>query len=341
MCRHKVVFEPVLAEAWGVRTRTLVAASLASIPPLFLLFLTTGAVFIPPDKFLAGGPYGVILYHIRLPAAIAAALIGSILAVSGAVMQMLYRNPLLDPYIAGTASGAAFGALLAYALALTGPGYLLLYQIPLAFSLAVAASLITLAVGRGDVYATIIGGVAVSYFFSAATTIALSYLSSKVPQIPPLAFWLFGYIDYVSYRIDAILSAAAAALTFVAIREARRIDLVAISDELAHVRRIRPDRYRLGWISAVSLTTALVVSQVGVVGFVGLMVPHLARMALRNGSATAVVPASAALGAPVLLASDALARGLLGFTVPVTAVTSIFAVPVVISVLYAGRRPQS
>jgi len=324
--------------------RNLVLFSLASLPPLFVLFLSTGAVFLTPDKLFAGGPYSVIVYGIRLPAAIAAALIGSILAVSGAVMQTLYRNPLLDPYITGTASGAAFGALLAYALAAVGlsPAYMLLYQVPLAFLFATAASIATLAAGRGRVYATVIGGVAVSYIFSAATTIGLSYLSSREPQIPPLAFWLFGYIDYVSYRADALLAVVAAGLIAAAVKEARRMDLVAISDELAHVRGIKPDRYRLFWISAISLSTALIVSQVGVVGFLGLMAPHMARMALKNGSATAVVPASAALGAPVLLASGALARGLLGFSVPVTAITSIFSAPIIIlALVHAGKRIDS
>jgi iron complex transport system permease protein len=324
-----------------MRTRTLIFLSLISLPPLLILFLSTGAVLLAPDKLSAGGPYSVIVYGIRLPAAIAAALIGSTLAVSGAVMQTLYRNPLLDPYITGTASGAAFGALLAYVLVIAGlsPAYMLLYQVPLAFLFAAAASVATLAVGRGNIYATVIGGVAVSYIFSAATTIGLSYLSSRLPQIPPLAFWLFGYIDYVSYKADALLAAATAGLIAAAVKEARRMDLVAISDELAHVRRIRPDRYRLLWISAISLSTALIVSQVGVVGFLGLMVPHMARMALRNGSATAVVPASAALGAPVLLASDALARGLLGFSIPVTAITSVLSAPVIILALaHAGKR---
>ncbi|MGC9118879.1 MAG: FecCD family ABC transporter permease [Thermoproteus sp.] len=324
-----------------MRTRTLIFLSLISLPPLLILFLSTGAVLLAPDKLFAGGPYSVIVYGIRLPAAIAAALIGSTLAVSGAVMQTLYRNPLLDPYITGTASGAAFGALLAYVLVIAGlsPAYMLLYQVPLAFLFAAAASVATLAVGRGNIYATVIGGVAVSYIFSAATTIGLSYLSSRLPQIPPLAFWLFGYIDYVSYKADALLAAATAGLIAAAVKEARRMDLVAISDELAHVRRVRPDRYRLLWISAISLSTALIVSQVGVVGFLGLMVPHMARMALRNGSATAVVPASAALGAPVLLASDALARGLLGFSIPVTAITSVLSAPVIILALaHAGKR---
>lgn len=322
-----------------MKPRTLILISFLSIPPLTILFLSTGAVLVPPDKLLAGGPYSVIVWGIRLPAAAAAALIGSILAVSGAVMQILYRNPLLDPYITGTASGAAFGALLAYLLAAAGQAYFFLYQVPLAFFFAAAASVVTLAVGRGNVYATVIAGVAVSYLFSAATTIGLSYLSSRVPQIPPLAFWLFGYIDYVPYRVDAVLAAMAAALTIAAVKEARRMDLIAISDEMAKVRRIRPDGYRLAWISAISLSTALIVSQVGVIGFVGLMVPHVARLALRNGSATAVIPASAALGAPVLLASDAVARGLLGFSVPVTAITSIFSVPVIILVLaHGGKR---
>lgn len=318
-----------------MRPKTLILISFLSTPPLIVLFLSTGAVFVAPDKFLAGGPYSIIVWEIRMPAAAAAALIGSVLAVSGAVMQILYRNPLLDPYIAGTASGAAFGALLAYLLAVADAGraYLLLYQVPLAFLFAVVASVVTLAVGRGNIYATVIAGVAISYLFSAATTIGLSYLSSRAPQVPPLVFWLFGYIDYVPYYVDVVLAAAAAALTAAAIKEARRMDLIAISDEMAKARRIRPDGYRLAWISAISLSTALVVSQVGVIGFVGLMVPHVARLALRNGSATVVVPASAALGAPVLLASDAVARGLLGFSTPVTAITSIFSVPVIILVL--------
>ncbi|CCC82605.1 FecCD family ABC transporter permease [Thermoproteus tenax] len=308
--------------------------SALATPPLFFAFLMTGSVFVPPNKFFDGN-YAVIVWYIRLPTAIAAALIGSILSMSGAVMQTLYRNPLLDPYIAGTASGAAFGALLAYALVAAGlsPVYLILYQVPLAFFFATTASITTLAIGRGDVYATVIGGVAVSYLFSAATTIGLSYLSSLMPQIPPVTFWLFGYIDYVGYRIDVVLAAIVALMTVFAIREARRMDLVAISDELAHVRRLRPNTYRALWIAMISLSVSFVVSQVGVIGFVGLMVPHIVKQMLGHSSAREVVPSSAAVGAPVLLASDILARGALGFSVPVTAITSIFSVPVILLVL--------
>lgn len=312
----------------------LVAASLALMIPTFLFFLSAGSVAVPLQVVLSpSGMYKVIVWDIRLPTALAAALIGAILAVSGAVMQLLYRNPLMDPYISGTASGAAFGAVLAYLIAVSQTPAFIFYQTALAFVFALAAGAVAVAVGRGGIYTTVVAGVAMSYLFSALATLTISYLSAKMPQIPPITFWLFGYIDYVDYVHVALFALATGAVVGLAYAHARRIDLVALSDEMAHVRGIEPRIYRLAWLAGISLATALIVSNVGVVGFVGLMVPHLARMILKNGSATALIPASAALGALALTFSGAVARGALGFTTPVTAVTSIMAIPIMILAL--------
>lgn len=324
-----------------MRAGLLALISLALLPPAFLLFLATGGLTLPLSAVLSpSGAYREIVLGIRLPTAIASALIGSMLAVSGAVMQLLYRNPLMDPYIAGTSSGAALGAVAAYlAASALGNAYLFFaYQAALAFALALAASALTVTFGRGNIYATVIAGVAISYLFSALTILALSYLARANPQLPPITFWLFGYLTYVDYKYDAVLAAAAAAVVGLAYLEARRIDLVAISDEISSVRGIRPSRYRLAWLIGISLATALVVAKVGVIGFVGFMVPHIARILLKNGSATALVPASAALGALTLTLSAAVSRGALGFEVPVTAITSLIAVPVMVLALSHARR---
>jgi iron complex transport system permease protein len=320
------------------------------VPLVILLFLSLvvalmyGEVYIPPATLIhPHGAYRVIIDDIRLPTVFAAAMIGVCLAISGAIMQMLLRNPLMDPYVSGTASGGAFGAVLAYFLLVFNmPFAFLVYASPImAFGFGLLSTFITMAIGRRTgVYGLVVGGVVVSFIFSAAVTILTTLISNRLPFVPSVAFWLQGQIAVVGWRGDAGLLALTVVITVLGLKHARRIDLVAISDEMSHARGVNPNSYRRLWVIVVSLVSGYIVSLVGIVGFVGIIVPHIVRRVL-GGSTTVLVPYSALLGAPILLLANTLSDGLLGTIIPVTAITSLVAAPIIVYVMVKGLAGHS
>ncbi|PSO07572.1 iron ABC transporter [Candidatus Marsarchaeota G2 archaeon BE_D] len=301
--------------------------------------LIYGEVYIPPSALLhPHGVYSIILERIRIPTVLAAATIGASLGVCGAVMQMLLRNPLMDPYVSGTASGGAFGAVLSYfLLAFNLPFAFLVYVSPLiAFAFALLSTFITIAIGkRTGVYGLVVGGVVVAFIFSSAVTILTTLISNRYPFVPSVTFWLQGQIVVVGWRRDIGLFALTAILVLLGLRHARRIDLVAISDEMSYARGINPNTYRYVWVILVSLVSGYIVSLVGIVGFVGIIVPHIVRRTL-GGSTTKLVPYSALLGSPILLLANILSSGILGTVIPVTAITSLAAAPIIVYVMVRG-----
>ncbi|MEM0120781.1 MAG: iron ABC transporter permease [Thermoprotei archaeon] len=303
------------------------------------LSLVYGEVYIPPTMLVhPTGAYTIILERIRLPTVLTAAAVGSSLAVCGAVMQMLLRNPLMDPYVSGTASGGAFGAVLSYfLLAFNLPFAYLIYVSPIvAFAFALLSTLITIAIGRRTgVYGLVVGGVVVAFIFSAAVTILTTLISNRYPFVPNVEFWLQGEITVVGWRGVIGLYALTALIVYLGVREARKIDLVAISDEMSYARGINPNTHRYLWVVLVSLVSGYIVSLVGIIGFVGIIVPHIVRRTM-GGSTTVLVPYSALLGSPILLLANILSSGLLGTIIPVTAITSLLAAPIIVYVMVRG-----
>ncbi|MCH1772228.1 MULTISPECIES: iron ABC transporter permease [Metallosphaera] len=306
---------------------------------IFFLALVLGEVYIPLSYvFHPSGAYGYILVQIRIPTVLASALVGSALAVSGAIMQLLLRNPLMDPYISGTASGGAFGAVLAYyLLAFNLPFSWIAYISPVvAFLFSMVSTTITLMIGRKTgVYGIVIGGVIVSYVFSSLISILLTYLQEKFPQVPPLNFWLLGEIEVVGWTYVIILLVLVLILGVLGTYTSRMIDLASISDELTFSKDVDPHRFRTAWILLISLTTGFIVSFAGIIGFVGIIVPHLVRRIV-SGSASQLVPYSLVLGSVIMMSSEIISNGALGFKIPLTAITSILASPIMIYVLVKG-----
>ncbi len=311
-----------------------------SLPLSFFLSLIYGQTYIPINEvFSPHGFYSIILFRIRLPTVIASALIGASLSIAGAIMQLLLRNPLMDPYVSGTASGGAFGAVLAYfLLTFNLPFSWIIYFSPLvAFIFSLLATLITLAIGkRTGVYGIIIGGVVVSYLFSSMLTMLIEAIEYKYPQVPPPLFWLLGEIQIVGYEYDEVLGVLVFLLVLLSYLESRKLDLVHISDELSYAKKINPNKYRTAWIIFLSVVVGIIVSQVGIIGFVGIIVPHIVRRTIGGNSST-LIPFSAVLGSSIMMLSNIIASGALGFVIPLTAITSVLASPIIIYVLVKGR----
>ncbi len=284
------------------------------------------------------GAYAYILFNIRLPTVIASALIGAILATSGAIMQLLLRNPLMDPYISGTASGGAFGAVLAYyLLAFNLPFSWIAYISPIiAFVFSLVSTLITLLIGRkSGVYGIMIGGVIVSYVFSSIISIMLTYLEERFPQVPPLTFWLLGEIEVVGWFDVVVLAILATVIGTLGIYDARMIDLASISDDLTVSKNVDPNKFRMLWVVLISVATGFIVSMAGIIGFLGIIVPHIIRR-VNSGSASKLIPYSLIMGGTVMMASQIVSDGALGLKIPLTAITSILASPIMIYVLVKG-----
>jgi len=310
------------------------------LPVSFILGLMYGEVKLSFSQILhPHGAYSIILYDIRLPTVISAMLIGILISLSGAVLQHLLKNPLVDPYIAGTASGGEFGAVLSYfLLAFNLPfSWLIYFQPIVAFATATLATLITIGIGRkGNIYAIVVGGIVVSYIFSSLTTILLVIFQEKYPHIPPLTFWLLGEIQIIGWRDVIILSILSALFIFLAFKFSRALDLVSISDELSYTHKINPGRQRLLWLLLVSLVNAYVVSIAGIIGFVGIIVPHIARRI--NGSMRGLSLYSPLIGATIMEFSNIVSRGVFGTVIPLTAITALLASPVILSILVKANQ---
>ncbi len=295
-----------------------------------------GDVKIPLyEIFSPRGVYSYILYNIRLPTIVATFSIGIILSVSGAILQMLLRNPLVDSYISGTASGGAFGAVLSYFfLVFNLPfSWIIYFQPFLAFISALLATFITVIIGRKTgILGLIIGGVLVSFIFSSLMTLLLSVLSIKYPQIPPLTFWLLGDISVVGWTNVLILLILSIILIYFSIRKSRLIDLVSISDEISFAHGINPNKERIIWLIIISLMVAYCVSVAGIIGFLGIIVPHIVRR-LIGGNTKVLVLYSSVLGSEILLASRLISEGTFGYFIPLTAIMSIIGAPIMISAL--------
>lgn len=270
-----------------------------------------------------------IWFEIRLPRVLLAVLVGLALALSGAVMQGLFRNALADPGLLGVSSGAALAVALSILLPLPLSGMAALYAPALA---AFAGSLlVTLIIfllcqgGRQPVARLLLVGIAINVLAGALTGL-LSWLSSD-QQLRQLSLWGMGSLGQAQWplllAVATLVIPAACGIQFYA----RRLNLLQLGDEEAHYLGV-PVRQTQGWLLILSaLLTAAAVAASGIIGFIGLVVPHLARLAL-GADHRALLPASALLGAILLLLADTLARTAVApAEMPVGLITSLLGAP--------------
>ncbi|MGE5221739.1 MAG: FecCD family ABC transporter permease [Omnitrophica WOR_2 bacterium] len=319
-----------------------------------LVSVAVGAVFIPLGllvRLLAAGISGTrvdaegaqifttILFSIRLPHTALVAITGAALAGSGAAYQGLFRNPLADPYLIGVASGAGLGAVLAMALQ-TSTGSAWLYAVPLA---AFAASLLTVAVvyllarSSGFIPTTtlILAGVAVGSFATALTSFLM--LRSQGELRRAIA-WLLGGSTASGWQPVLIalpyvlLSLAALSLS------GHMLNVLQFGDEQAHQLGLPVERAKGILIVSASLATAAAVSFSGIIGFVGLIIPHLARL-LWGSDYRRLIPLSILGGATLLLLADLLARVVMApEQLPVGIVTALAGAPFFLWVLRRSKK---
>jgi len=275
-----------------------------------------------------------VLFDIRLPRVVMGALVGAVLALAGAAYQGVFRNPLADPYLLGVAAGAGLGATLAFAW--TGNEALVA---PLALAGGLAAVVVTYTLGRsvGGRTATslILAGVAVAAF---ATALQTYVLQRHVESIREVYSWILGRLVTVGWvNVLALLPyAVVAGAVLVAAR--RLLDVLGLGDEEAIALGLNVTRVRWVVVTAATLATAAAVSVSGLIGFVGIIVPHTIRI-LFGWSYRVIVPLSVLFGAAFLVIADLAARTLVApGELPIGVVTAFFGAPFFLIVLRSLRR---
>ena len=268
-----------------------------------------------------------IVWQLRLPRAVLAFMVGGALGVSGVALQALVRNPLADPFLLGLSGGAGLGAVAAIALHLPGP-----WALPLAaFGGAVGAMVLVyrLALMGGaelDPRILLLGGVAVGAFAAAITTALVSL--AEATELRNALLWLWGGLSDASWTTVLVMAVYAPLPLVLLAAAARPLDLLALGEEPAQflgadVRRIK----RLVYLAA-SLLTAAAVAVAGVIGFVGLIVPHVCRLIWGRLHRT-LIPTAFLAGGILLTAADTLARTMVApRELPVGIVTALLGVPV-------------
>ena len=270
--------------------------------------------------------------ELRLPRALTAFGVGGLLAVAGVLMQVLLRNPLAEPYILGTSGGAAVAALSAMLL---GASSLVIDAA--AFVGALAATVLVFSIARGSGSWTparlLLTGVVLAAGFSAATTLLLAL--SPEHQLRGMLFWLMGDL---SFAFDPARSLwLLLLLTAAAMLVARHLNVLARGELAAAIAGLPVGGFRYLVFVAASLATAIAVTSVGVIGFVGLVVPHLVRMAFGSDHRL-VIPASAFAGGALLVFADTLARTILApRQLPVGALTAAIGVPLFLFLMSRSR----
>ncbi|MCR8672044.1 iron chelate uptake ABC transporter family permease subunit [Agrococcus sp. HG114] len=303
----------------------------AGIAPLDALGAVAARLGIGVSPLDAVGD--AIVVELRLPRVLAACAVGAGLAIVGAVMQALVRNPLADPYLLGVSSGASVGAVL---VLIAGLGLLLPVAAFGGALLALLAALgLAAAAGGATPTRTVLAGVVVASAASAVVSLVIFWRADGDAFREILA-WLLGSLAASTWP-SALVALAGAALALPLLLSGRLLDALALGDTAAGALGVDARRTRWTLLVACALVTGVLVSVSGAIGFVGLVVPHAVRLAVGAGHAR-LLPLSGLAGAVVLLVSDTVARAAFDpRELPVGIVTALIGAPVFAALMLTGR----
>jgi iron complex transport system permease protein len=319
----------VLAVALGA-----VAVPLGDIARMVLARLAPGRL---PVTWTPGDE--VIVFTLRLPRVVAAALVGGALAVAGVVFQGLLQNPLADPYIIGTSGGAALGATIALSLPVQALWFGFGLVPVLAFAGAMLAVLLVYNIARvgarAPVVTLLLAGFATSSMLAAVMSFLMLVSGATLRRI---ILWTMGGLAVSGWSQVAIVAPLVLGAMLVAGLFARDLNAFLLGEEEAAYLGVNVERRKLTLLLLGSLLTGAAVSLSGLVGFVGLVIPHVARLVL-GPDHRLLLPASALVGAAFLVLADLLARSLLAPTeIPVGIVTALIGAPFFIYLLRRSKR---
>ncbi|MBP2672439.1 MAG: btuC [candidate division NC10 bacterium] len=280
---------------------------------------------------------------IRLPRTLLAGIVGACLSLAGLGFQAISRNPLADPSVLGVSSGASFGLMVAVLLGIAGPTSNPVVPTLFAFAGALLAAILVYAIaqvdGRLPMTTLLLSGVIIGLFFTSCVMLATVVLAAA--ELQGVVFWLMGNLAPATAGTLAVLAVVLAAGVAVLVRQAPRLNLLALGEEQALQLGVEAERVKRAVFVAASLVTGAAISAAGSIGFVGLIVPHAARLLLGPDN-RALVPTSVALGAAFLILADLGARTIAAPTeLPVGVITSFCGAPLFVYLLRRRRGAEA
>jgi iron complex transport system permease protein len=321
-----------------------------TIPGLWLMFFAVAWWSLTVGRFdvsfaevwqglamRSGGTSSLILFEVRLPRIVASIMVGAALATAGAAYQGLFRNPMVSPDILGASAGAGFGAALAIMLewnilAIQGASFLC-GLIAVLTSCAIAARL---RAGGDSVLTLVLVGIVVGSIFAAMISL-LKYFADTYSKLPAITLWLMGSLSAINSRDVAFAAGPVAIGVFVLMRLRWQINVLAFGEEEAKALGAATDTLRWLIIACATLLTAVSVAIAGMVGWVGLVIPHCARMVV-GPNYKLLLPASMLMGAIYLMLVDDLARTGYAIEIPLGIVTALIGAPFFLYLITKSRR---
>lgn len=327
------------------RTRSAAtwAASLTALTALVILDLMTGPSHLSATeimKALAGGlnadvPASAIVWKLRLPRIVTALIAGAGLAVSGAQMQAVFRNPLADPHILGVSAGAGTGA--AVVTVLTGAAGVSGFGITAAAAtgaMLMSLTIMGLASKVRKATALLIAGVMLGYIMSAFTSV-IEYQADE-SQLKAFWNWSSGSFSGNTWNEVGIMSATLAAGFFLSMLQNKSLNALLFGDDYADAAGISPGKTRMIAMSSCCIITGAVTAFCGPIGFVGIVAPHLARMASGRSAMSIVLPLSMVTGATISVGGDLLSQ-LFRTPIPAGSATALIGIPIIFFIIKNHR----
>ncbi|MDM7991612.1 iron ABC transporter permease [Arthrobacter sp. zg-Y877] len=338
------------------RRRLILPLCVLILCAVALVSMAAGRYWVPPNEILRilfnevtalfGGEgivrrtwteqEATVVLDVRLPRVLLAFLVGGALSLGGACLQALFRNPLVSPDIIGVTAGASFGGVLVLTLGLSGG-----WMVGGAFGFGLAALAGVLLLGRlggrdNAMLMIVLGGIVVAAFFNALVSF-MTYLADPYSELPSIVHWLLGSIAAASYDkvLTALVPVAIGAAVVLALRW--RLNVLSLGDDDAAALGVNPHRSRVVLLCAVALMTAGTVAVAGAVGWVGLVVPHLARLWVGPDHRT-LLPASLLLGGTYLMLIDTISRSISSSELPLGILTAIIGAPVFVVLLARSQK---
>lgn len=333
------------------RRGTVLLGLLLLLVLLVIAGVAFGAVRVPPGEVLgaigraAGGSRrglaDALVVDIRLPRVVLAALVGAALASAGVLYQALFRNPLADPYILGISSGAGLGATVALVLTAGATAW----RVGVVPAAAFAGATVTIVLvsrlaargGRMEAASLLLAGVAVSYTLAAATSFLLVFSRQSMASV---VYWMMGGLTAASWPYVLAVTPMIAVGVLTPLATTRELNVMLLGDERASDLGVPVERFKWLVLASGSLLVAAAVSVSGLIGFVGLMTPHMVRLAF-GPDHKLLLPASLLAGASVMVFADLVARTVLApIEIPVGIVTAVVGGPFFVWLLVRrdGRR---
>ena len=274
-----------------------------------------------------------IVWQIRLPRILAALLVGASLAMAGTAFQGIFKNPLVSSDLLGVSNGAGFGAALAILLS----GSSVVIQL-FAFVFGIISVSITYLISKaykaGGILILVLSGVAISAFFNSLIS-GIKFIADPEDKLPEIVYWLMGSLASVTMN-EIIMIIIPLFIGFIILYLLRwQMNILAMGDEEAQSLGLNPSRVRLIIIAACTLLTSAAVSIIGIIGWIGMIIPHMARMIVGPDNKV-LLPASLSLGASFLLLIDNISRVVISIEIPIGILTAVIGVPIFLYLLRRG-----